>query len=198
MNKQANNAFTLVELLIVMGIISLLVAIIMPALGRARDQAKLVICKCNQKNLVLGCHMYADDNNSRFPIDKQLHNSHTILITNLSNGSYIESPELYYCPSEKKDDLMFSQENFDKGDIGFFYYCFTNQPTYKYLSSFFLNNLPWPRIIKDTSNNQMWLFSDSWFSGQATSHRWYKKGVNYAILDGSVHMVQQSPKNEFK
>ncbi len=198
MNNKNNNAFTLVELLIVMGIISLLVAIVMPALGRARDQAKLVICKSNQKNLVVGCRMYADDNNSSFPIDKQLHNSHTILINNLSNGSYIDCAEVYYCPSEKEDDLIFSKTNFINGDIGYFYYSFSDRPTLSYLSSFFLFTIKWPRKLKDSSDNQMWLFSDSWFSGTATSHRWYKKGVNYAILDGSVHMVQQSPKSEFK
>lgn len=198
MIKKSKNAFTLVELLIVMGIISLLVAILMPALGRAQDQAKLVICKTNLKNLLLGCHMYAGDNNSSFPIDKQLHNSHTILINNLSDSGFIDCPEIFYCPSEKADDLIFSQKNLDHGNIGYFYYCFSDRPTDRYLSTFFLKNTPWPRIIKDTSDSQMWLFSDSWFSGRATAHRWYKKGVNYAIIDGSVHMVQESPRREFR
>ncbi len=198
MSNTNKKAFSLIELLIVIGIISLLVAIIMPALGRARDQAKLVICKSNQRGLLLGCLIYASDNNSRLPMDDKLHNSHTILIDSLSKGSYVDCQEIYYCPSETSEDIRYSKENFNEGNIGYFYYCFNTRPTYRYLSSFFLKKTPWPRVLKDTDKQNRWVFSDSWFSGVPTAHRWHKKGVNYVTLDGVVHMVKESPKNEFK
>lgn len=186
------------ELLIVIGIISLLMALIVPALGRARDQSRIVVCRSNQRSLLFGCLLYAGDNDSRLPVDKQLHNTHSGLIEDLSGGGYIAESQVFYCPSERSPDLKFSQGNFSKGNIGFFYYSFEERPTYRYLSTFFLKKMPWPRQLRDTMPADKWVFSDSWFSNKPTAHRWYKKGVNYVTLDGSVQMVKEGPKRSFK
>jgi prepilin-type N-terminal cleavage/methylation domain-containing protein len=58
--------FTLVELLVVIAIIALLMSILMPALGRVRKQAKLVMCQSNLKQLSNACEMYNGDNNGHF------------------------------------------------------------------------------------------------------------------------------------
>jgi prepilin-type N-terminal cleavage/methylation domain-containing protein len=55
-------AFTLVELLVVIAIIAVLMAILMPALNRVKDQAKTIVCRSNLKNLSLAWNMYGDDN----------------------------------------------------------------------------------------------------------------------------------------
>jgi len=55
------NAFTLIELLVVIAIIALLVAILIPALGRARSQAKRVVCEAHMKGLGIALRMYVDD-----------------------------------------------------------------------------------------------------------------------------------------
>jgi prepilin-type N-terminal cleavage/methylation domain-containing protein len=60
-------AFTLVELLVVVGIIAILIAILMPALRRAREQANGVACASNQRQLMMAFLMFAADNKGHLP-----------------------------------------------------------------------------------------------------------------------------------
>lgn len=61
------HAFTLVELLVVIGIIAVLVAILLPTLGRSKDQAYRVQCMNNMRQLMLATLMYAGDNKQTMP-----------------------------------------------------------------------------------------------------------------------------------
>lgn len=60
-------AFTLVELLVVIAIIALLLSVLMPALGRVREQGKRLVCASNQKQLALAMNIYADQNKGHYP-----------------------------------------------------------------------------------------------------------------------------------
>ena len=60
-------AFTLVELLVVVGIIAILIAILLPALRRAREAANAVQCSSNQRQLMMAFLMFANDNKGRLP-----------------------------------------------------------------------------------------------------------------------------------
>ena len=61
-------AFTLVELLVVVGIIAVLMSLLLPSLNRARQAAKTTACLSNMKQVYLELRMYANNNRDLVPI----------------------------------------------------------------------------------------------------------------------------------
>ena len=62
--------FTLVELLIVIGIIAVLIGVLLPALAAARRQANAVKCASNLRQVALGFFQYAQNNKGWYPVAK--------------------------------------------------------------------------------------------------------------------------------
>ena len=67
-DNSEKRGFTLVELLVVISIIALLLSILMPSLGRAREGARAVVCGNNVRQLGMAWRLYAMNNNDLFPI----------------------------------------------------------------------------------------------------------------------------------
>ncbi len=61
-HRKKTNGFTLIELLVVISIIAVLMSIMMPALGKAREVAKNAMCRSNTKNVALAALLWSEDN----------------------------------------------------------------------------------------------------------------------------------------
>lgn len=67
MPVERSRGFTLVELLVVIGIIALLISVLLPSLNRAREQAQTVTCQSNLRQFGYAFLMYTNDNKGKYP-----------------------------------------------------------------------------------------------------------------------------------
>lgn len=108
-------AFTIVELMVVITIIVLLVAMILPRYGHAREIARRSICAANSRGHVIACDSYSVSNNSFFPpaikgshwawsFDLRTSNTNPRIPLGIgilaAGGKYMEyDPKVFHCPS---------------------------------------------------------------------------------------------------
>jgi len=121
----AAHAFTLVELLVVIGVIALLIALLMPALGKARESARRVNCMSNLRQLTTAWLAYAQANKGQLvPAENwkdgwaDAGNTDEAVISGLLYP-WVPDPRVYRCPNDpiEKNQRSYSINAFCNGDV---------------------------------------------------------------------------------
>ncbi|MEO0512565.1 MAG: prepilin-type N-terminal cleavage/methylation domain-containing protein [Planctomycetota bacterium] len=92
-HRDSRRGFTLIELLVVIAIISLLIGILLPALGSAREAGRAAVCLSNARQFGLAFHGYANDSDDRLP-------PHSYADTNLVTASGLPGAPRAWCVAD--------------------------------------------------------------------------------------------------
>jgi len=140
------SGFSLLELLVVVGVVSFLISITVPGLRKAKGVAAEKVCSSNLRQSTIGLFVYASSNDEYFPLEPTEHNSHRDLLEKL--GAYQDDGFLkgFYCPKARDlekvagnpgyipkgdtDSVVDTEQNRLAGNISYIYWSYVRGRCY--------------------------------------------------------------------
>ena len=208
-HRQSSQAFTLVELLVVIGIIAVLIGILLPVLSRANEHARRAHCGSNMRQCMIGLFMYANDNKNWLPSQKRDADGvqHSIWISRVTYDAVEQatgSGKVWTCPNLPGADIDMPWKHDPYGwHVGYFYLGgATDTPWWPGLPS---NEGLWVSPRKTSEPGHRFLMADNtsqtdsyWESGAPhTARGWVGAPVNtppkvYGVQGGNVGYLDGS------
>jgi prepilin-type N-terminal cleavage/methylation domain-containing protein/prepilin-type processing-associated H-X9-DG protein len=182
--------FTLVELLVVIGIIAVLISILLPVLTRMQEQGRRTKCLSNLRALGQGIAMYAHEYRDRLPnsnarmTTKDYAAASYVLVA--LNRDYVRSPGVFHCPSDS-DARPDSIETAD--------YTLSNSArvSYDFYSVFWTPEQGRPKLCKIKGAPLAWDLAGGTLPGGDLRLRSHSdQGGNVVFADGHAEWQQQS------
>ncbi len=186
-------AFTVVELLVVIVIICIIAAMLFPGVQQVYKRAQAATCISNLKGLALGMNTYAADNGGLLPpsVNVDLLNNDQMNASpfkDLTNYGIQYGSKIFFCPT-----MTNSQYGMRKKDPT----ADSNRISYNFHSEWSQVGTNDPveiRAILGSTNGNRVILSDNVRRGGLTIPTFHDgKGVTVAFLDGSVHFVNTEP-----
>lgn len=189
--SSSKRAFSLVEILVVVAVLALLSAILFPALSRAREGGRRVVCSSNLHQLALAMNQYIGDNGGRFPPRQFVEAKQTWVSSLLP---YTKSEATFQCPdagspsAEKDNDKR--EDHSWVADVA---HGWSVESSGSYGFPKGLGTLSAFRVKEPT---RKLLFADSsWYQiadprrdgGEMMDALRHNGGLNIAFVDGHVH-----------
>jgi prepilin-type N-terminal cleavage/methylation domain-containing protein len=214
--------FTLVELLVVIGIIAVLIGILAPVVSRARQSAYEAKCQDNLKQLITAFRAFAADHDDQLPgsyWDTQLQLEHnpdhldwlcgsSVLWSSAPTAGtlyrYVNNPTIYRCPAlDVQEPAPTATLGPGAGSNGHFDYVSmlafsgarqSNIPnTCRWMDSTTqFENFPTPIIVEGDAKEMNGRMKDWHATTYSMSHN-HHGGAFYASVDGSVQWINESP-----
>ena len=209
----------MVELLVVIAVVSMLLALLMPGLGRAKAAALKLMCAANERELGIGFMLYSEDNSANLPESHFQNTGQLAEMSAVTTGDlvdsedrgrtgrfdglgllwkwrYIDSPGCLHCPANRHRHTRDANEAVYAGR--------GDSPMAAYCNYHYTGHLTWDSVREDSSEGRkrsrvrrsmigkrFVLSSDSLRSREDYSHG---NGVNLLFSDGSVEWAAPDPR----
>ena len=155
----------------VVAVTAIVMSLVLPSLGAAKELARRVVCATNLRQLGVALKIYANDNDGEYPVEELCGNPQPVLTSALAVNGLVER-DIFYCPSAEQfeqyaqsdeyggpggDSVINTDENWARSYITYRYFSITRRDTRMPLP---LRLSEYPHLLREDSPAGRWLMSD--------------------------------------